>query len=126
MLNMFSLQGNYEPQFDTEETLFRPNVIDTSMKFAKNLRDVENFSIFYDSILVFLKMIGSSEFDEYRQIICSELLRDITSSKSTERTHENLLNKIVQQMGYDFNLENKQEMKQTYNKTLNNGPKLGI
>ena len=57
MLNMFSLQGNYEPQFDTEETLFRPNVIDTSMKFAKNLRDVENFSIFYDSILVFLKMI---------------------------------------------------------------------
>lgn len=123
---MFSLQGNYEPQFDTEETLFRHNVIDTSMKFAKNLRDVENFSIFYDSILVFLKMIGSSEFDEYRQIVCSELLRDITSSKSTERTHENLLNKIVQQMGYDFNLENKQEMKQTYNKTLNNGPKLGM
>ena len=29
-------------------------------------------------------------------------------------------------MGYDFNLENKQEMKQTYNKTLNNGPKLGM
>ena len=126
MLNMFSLQGNYEPQFDTEETLFRPNVIDTSMKFAKNLRDVENFSIFYDSILVFLKMIGSSEFDEYRQIICSELLRDITGSKSTERNHEDLLNKVVQQMGYDFNLENKQEMKQTYNKTLNNGPKLGM
>lgn len=123
---MFSLQGNYEPQFDTEETLFRPNVIDTSMKFAKNLRDVENFSIFYDSILVFLKMIGSSEFDEYRQIICSELLRDITGSKSTERNHEDLLNKVVQQMGYDFNLENKQEMKQTYNKTLNNGPKLGM
>lgn len=123
---MFSLQGNYEPQFDTEETLFRPNVIDTSMKFAKNLRDVENFSIFYDSILVFLKMIGSSEFDEYRQIICSELLRDITNSKSTERNHEDLLNKVVQQMGYDFNLENKQEMKQTYNKTLNNGPKLGM
>ena len=44
MLNMFSLQGNYEPQFDTEETLFRPNVIDTSMKFAKNLRFYFSFS----------------------------------------------------------------------------------
>lgn len=128
MINLISLNGDYQPQFDTEETVFKPNMINDSMDFARKLRDLEDFSIFYDSILTFLKMVGSSEFDQYRQIICSELLRDITSFKATDKTQQEILNKVVHQMSYEFGLENKQELKQTQTleKTVSNAPKLTL